>query len=315
MANNTKYMFAEASTNEESGLTNTLLGDQCGYELRARRWYLHDPPWSKVFRFNDPAIAEEIATRMEKSITNGYVGYDQNTRNTLLYALLNGETKDNSSYTIPLEMIDAVHTNCCTDCSALAYTAIRGATNVIFDSQSYYEKYKGVVWSNNGTCPAGRQYEYYIERQCVNAGFDITVFTIDSTTLTPGQPYAVTYTKTNGEEETKLFEDTKIVFSDGTIRYFPYIYYNSPYDYYDSALDTDMVRDHLHVVYLTDELDSTYGYTTDLLNTFAYNTSNGKNSGYKISWLKRGDILRTTAVPKISADGTIHHSGHVAVWI
>ena len=272
----TLYFIGEASENEDGGVRNTFLGDQTGFELRARRWYEHNPIWGKVYRFNDPNVAEDIASRMEKAILNGYIGYDSNHR---------------ESYRREIEKtnfdVSAVHTNCGTDCSALGYTAVRGATGVVYDNN---DQYPTIFHRADRNSIFGRQYDYYIERQCVNAGYDITVFTLDTTLTTP------------------TADSVTITFSNGTQKHYLEPYYNTPYDVYDPGADSLNVRDNLHVVYLNKPND--FGYDEAFLNTLLL--TNKEGDPMESAW-KRGDIIRTIMVPR--NDGSGKYNGHIAVWL
>lgn len=274
----TLYLLGEASENENNGTTGAFLGDQSGYELRARRWYTPtNADWGKVFRFNDPAIAEEIASRMEKAILNGYIGYDTYWRGTYYDQLLaNGFD------------ISAVREDCGTDCSALAYTAIFAATNVQYDGSK--AQYPTVVPTNTKRQPLVRQYDHYIERQCVDAGFDVTVFTMETSS------------------DTFIKDVPFVTFTDGTIRYYPTPQYDTPYDVYDAGVDSANVRDHLHVVYLNKENE--YGYDESFLNSLLIVKASADDPAE--SALKRGDIIRTVGGLTRSDGSAI---GHVAVWL
>ena len=119
----TNMLIAHATNDEDEDTTPTDgdYGDQNGYELNACKWYSY--PWLAVYRSNDKdnKKAEIIAAFMQKAITNGYFGYNQNRnrRKEFFYALQDVEFDP-----------DRVNWNLSTDCSGLAYTAIYAAYRI-----------------------------------------------------------------------------------------------------------------------------------------------------------------------------------------
>ena len=300
----TKYLIAQAAGSEQGDIhIPALLGDQTGHEIRTRKWYAHTPIWGKIFRFKDENVADEIATRMEHAIANGYVGYDTNHRHSFLEKLLDGRDVK-SKYIWPIQAIDAVHQVCGTDCSALTYTAIRGATGVIYQQTGH--PYDPIVPGLNQISPKVRQFDFYIERQCVNAGFEVTVFTLDTALSIAPPADQWVYSDSGDQDRKKCYQ---VNFKDGVTKYYIQPFYNTPYDYYDSKADSISVKNNLQVVYLTDTPDPVYGYTKDLLTSFVTYIPQGKT--YKQSWLKRGDIIRTID----KHVGPNSYSGHIGVWV
>ena len=128
----TIHMFAEASNGEE-GATGSLAGDQTGIELRARQWYAGSAGWGKVYHFRDPAIREKVARFAERTVLNGWIGYDQNGRTS----------SENALKKVGYD-ISAVHTPCEMDCSMLVYEAVKHATGVDCFPRSGDEVYFGL---------------------------------------------------------------------------------------------------------------------------------------------------------------------------
>lgn len=270
------YMIGEASADESGEFRDGLLGDQNGIELRCRRWYKHDPIWGKVYRFTDPEVAEKIASNMEKAIANGCVGYDTNHRHRLLMALQEVDFE-----------FDRVLTPVTTDCSALVYACVRGATGIDYDSS--YTEYPEIMPLLTQVSPKVKQFDMYLERTVlINGDYDMTVFTI----------------RTSSETETE--GSVAVNFADGTTRYYTEPYYDTPFDYYDEGKDDEKVGTNLHMIYLNEENE--YGYTEDFLNTFL--TIEPSGSPETPAW-KRGDIIRT--ISKLNYNGT--YTGHIVVFL
>jgi hypothetical protein len=271
--NRTAYLLGEAGEDENDEIQNGFNGDQTGFELRARSWYQHNPVWAKVYRFDDD-VAEAIAVRMEKAITNGMVGYDSNHRNQFLDRVVAVDYN-----------YDLVNYDGTCDCSSLVYTVLFSITGLYYDGKS---EYPVIMPVSPVMFPKVRQFDHYIERQCVNAGYKVTVFTLD----------------TSKDVETAGY--TKIDFKDGVSKWYKEPYYNTPWDYYDSGADDIKVKENLKVVYVNQP--NGYGYNESFLTSLAtYKMVNGQMD---TEW-QRGDIIRTLSVRK--SDGK--YTGHIAVWL
>lgn len=167
-------MFGEATTGEDFTSTGNLDGDQTGFELRARRWYVSSAKWGKVYRIVgkdgvvDYSYAEQLAEFMETCITNGYIGYETGNgpRNTLLNGLLRTDVNYNPNNIL-------FNVEC--DCSSLTYAALRGVTGVEYDESEWLSD---SPFSPSTTSPRVRNMDSYIERQIATAGFMIEVYTI-----------------------------------------------------------------------------------------------------------------------------------------
>lgn len=73
-------MISNCSKDERGKYRGGKAGDQTGGEWKIRTWY--NRPWSHVLRFEDPEIAEMIATLSEEAAKNDNIGYDQSERTT-----------------------------------------------------------------------------------------------------------------------------------------------------------------------------------------------------------------------------------------
>lgn len=243
-------MIAEASTGEESALYN-LAGDQIGVELRTRRWYdyiaVSNNPlgWATVFRVDDPAIAERIATFMEKVVCNGHVGYDQNGRGTLETALFRVGYDPS-----------AVHTSCETDCSMTAYEAVKYATGI--DCPMNYEKASSAstlpstrdaktglcgetYFGNRSTYPVGTNFHYYMTRVLPLNGIKTSVYTLSGweddqastkvqrSDFRPRDLYQCVW-KLNGVEKGFVLDDSNNRRLAFTAPYWKTRYYETPYE-------------------------------------------------------------------------------------
>lgn len=96
-----------AKGDEYGNATGGKAGDQTGGEVGTQNWYVHSKGW-KGLRAKDDAVAEKIATAMERACANDKIGYDQNQRLTLY----------NAAKAVGFDPAK-VTTACETDCSAL----------------------------------------------------------------------------------------------------------------------------------------------------------------------------------------------------
>lgn len=113
--------ITEASFDEDYSVKYGTSGDQIGYELHARPFYIHNNRWKMIYRCTSSNIADKIAENMEDAVVNGNIGYSQTSRKTLLRTFI-------------LAGMDmrTVDSRCNCDCASLAYTAIMGATGYQF---------------------------------------------------------------------------------------------------------------------------------------------------------------------------------------
>jgi len=106
--------IAQASSDERGQYHGGAAGDQTGRELNIREWYSR--PWDTVLRAKNRAVAERIASAMEKAVANPMIGYDQYQRTTL-YTAAQKVAFDFSRITAPVEC----------DCSSLVAAAVNAA--------------------------------------------------------------------------------------------------------------------------------------------------------------------------------------------
>ena len=78
-----EMMIAHASGDERGEYYYGQAGDQTRTEVCVRSWY--NRPWNCVLRPKSTAMAEKIATAMERAADNDNIGYDMAERNTLYY--------------------------------------------------------------------------------------------------------------------------------------------------------------------------------------------------------------------------------------
>ena len=161
----TVRMLAQASGTEsrDTGSNDAPIpGDQIAHELDAVGYYQHSVRWGKLYRLNDEAQREILAKFMEDSILNGWVGYDTNHRNTFELALEDVQYDPNR-----------IAWACMTDCSMLAYEAVKAATGV--DLNSYADPLYYI-----GKYPHVRSFDYYMERILPLSGVKVTVYTVSN---------------------------------------------------------------------------------------------------------------------------------------
>lgn len=78
-------IICHASSDENKRIKGGAAGDQTGKEVCTRDWY--SKPWSYVLRPKDPQVAEKAISTAVSLANSNKVGYDQNQRNTLYFAL------------------------------------------------------------------------------------------------------------------------------------------------------------------------------------------------------------------------------------
>lgn len=97
----------------ENKTVNGSKGDQTGKEVCTRSWYKYGgKSWTCLIRFRDPEMADKVARCVEMACKNDYIGYSQDSRNTLL--------KEARKYNYN---VSKVNVPCNTDCSALVSVA------------------------------------------------------------------------------------------------------------------------------------------------------------------------------------------------
>ena len=159
----TVRLLAQASGDEARGIGSAdspVPGDQIAHELDAVPFYQHTIRWGKVYRLDDETQRETLSRFMEDSILNGWIGYDTNHRNTFESALADvGHDPNRIAWA------------CMTDCSMLAYEAVKAATGV--DLNSYADPLYP-----RGKFPHVKNFDYYMERVLPLNGVGVTVFTV-----------------------------------------------------------------------------------------------------------------------------------------
>lgn len=113
-------MIANCSGDERGKLRGGRAGDQTGREWRLKGWY--NRPWNVILRFENPKIADMIATLAEEGANNNKIGYDQGDRLSFWRQL------EKSGY-----HPKNIKTACETDCSA-STLAICKATGFLLNN-------------------------------------------------------------------------------------------------------------------------------------------------------------------------------------
>ena len=156
----TLNLIAQASYNEEGGLSKGLQGDQNGIELNARQWFSY--PWKFIYRARDEETREKIADFMEKAISNGFIGYDSGEKRRTLFLRL-----QENGYNI-----EEINTACACDCASLVYCAVYGATGIeMIPVTEDVEKENGTIEQVTFFAPCVRHYETYLMQECADFGF------------------------------------------------------------------------------------------------------------------------------------------------
>jgi len=101
-------VYAGSARGDEKGAAyGGVSGDQTGREVSVHSWSRHEKGW-RTLRARDTGAREKLACAMEAACANGYIGYDQWQRDTLLKQV------EKVGYDV-----SQVETPCETDCSSL----------------------------------------------------------------------------------------------------------------------------------------------------------------------------------------------------
>lgn len=110
-----------AKGDEYGNASGGKAGDQTGGEVGTQNWYVHSKGW-RGLRAKSDAVAEKIASAMEKACANDLIGYDQSQRLTLY-------NKAKAVGFDPSKVKEA----CETDCSALVRVCLAYAGVMVGD--------------------------------------------------------------------------------------------------------------------------------------------------------------------------------------
>ena len=110
-----------ANGDEYNNAAGGRSGDQTGGEVGTQNWYVHPKGW-RGMRAKSDAVAEKIASAMEKACANDLIGYDQSQRLTLY-------NKAKKVGFDPSKVTEA----CETDCSALVRVCLAYAGIMVGD--------------------------------------------------------------------------------------------------------------------------------------------------------------------------------------
>lgn len=130
-----KYI-AHASIDENGKIAGGQAGDQTGKEVCIRTWY--DKSWGYVLRIDNEALRIRFADNMIDAAKNDMIGYNQNTRNSLL---------------TQAKLVDfdfsKISVACACDCSSLVTIALLGAIYTVFGKEAYETAYGVLVVDGN----------------------------------------------------------------------------------------------------------------------------------------------------------------------
>lgn len=131
----TEYI-AHASIDENGKIAGGKAGDQTGKEICIRTWY--DKTWGYVLHIEDELVRRQFANNMIDVAKNDCIGYNQNTRNTLLTQA----KKVKFDFT-------KISTACECDCSSLVTIALLGAIYTVLGEEAYAVAYSVLIVSGN----------------------------------------------------------------------------------------------------------------------------------------------------------------------
>ena len=133
-----KY-FAQASIDENGRIAGGEAGNQNGKELNTRELYSSiSRPWLFILRALDAAVQAEVNRQFKAAVSNPYIGYDQNQRNSILPALRAANWQ-----------MANINTPCETDCSALGAACIIAAVYIVLGNAAGDEVYNAFYAGGN----------------------------------------------------------------------------------------------------------------------------------------------------------------------
>lgn len=133
-----KY-FAQASIDENGRIAGGQAGNQNGKELNTRELYSSTSrPWLFILRALDAAVQAEVNRQFKAAVSNPFIGYDQNQRNSLLAAAKAANWQ-----------LANIKTPCETDCSALGAVCIIAAVYNVLGKAAGDEVYNAMYAGGN----------------------------------------------------------------------------------------------------------------------------------------------------------------------
>lgn len=133
-----KY-FAQASIDENGKIAGGSAGNQNGKELNTRELYSSSSrPWLFILRALDAAVQAEACKQAKAGVSNPFIGYDQNERNTLLTAAKAANWQ-----------LANITTPCETDCSAFGAVCLIAAVYNVLGKAAGDEVYNAMFAGGN----------------------------------------------------------------------------------------------------------------------------------------------------------------------
>ena len=133
-----KY-FAQASIDENGRVAGGEAGNQNGKELNTRELYSSSSrPWLFILRALDAAVRAEANKQALAGVSNPYIGYDQNERNSLLAAAKAANWQ-----------LANINTPCETDCSAFGAVCLIAAVYNVLGKAAGDEVYNAMYAGGN----------------------------------------------------------------------------------------------------------------------------------------------------------------------
>lgn len=133
-----KY-FAQASIDENGRIAGGAAGNQNGKELNTRELYSSSSrPWLFILRALNTAVQAEACKQAKAGVSNPFIGYDQNERNTLLAAAKAANWQ-----------LANITTPCETDCSAFGAVCLIAAVYNVLGKAAGDEVYNAMFAGGN----------------------------------------------------------------------------------------------------------------------------------------------------------------------
>ncbi|MDO4290282.1 MAG: peptidoglycan-binding domain-containing protein [Eggerthellaceae bacterium] len=133
-----KY-FAQASIDENGRIAGGAAGNQNGKELNTRELYSSSSrPWLFTLRAINAAVQAEACKQAKAGVSNPFIGYDQNARNTLLAAAKSANWQ-----------LANITTPCETDCSAFGAVCLIAAVYNVLGKSAGDEVYNAMYAGGN----------------------------------------------------------------------------------------------------------------------------------------------------------------------
>lgn len=150
------FLIGHAVINENNQIRDGYAGDQTGGELCAEKFF--ENGWLFLYRANDAVKAEQIADFIEKTVSNGYVGYSYENRHSLFNAVY------------PDFKVEELNEPAECDCASISYCAVYSAFRVPYKSS---EEEKHIA-------PLVKGFEEYLMTGALAGNFQKLYYTSDT---------------------------------------------------------------------------------------------------------------------------------------